>query len=63
MRSYWETTNHVVFPRDFEPTIEANIAFACRAIRTVRDAGGHVYLMPLRVKLERYLAPIQQELG
>jgi methylenetetrahydrofolate reductase (NADPH) len=62
-RSYWETTNHVVFPHDFEPTIEANIAFACRAIRTVRDAGGHVYLMPLRVKLERYLAPIQQRLG
>ncbi|NVN13314.1 methylenetetrahydrofolate reductase [Nguyenibacter vanlangensis] len=61
-RSYWETTNHVVFPRDFEATLEANIGFACRAIRTVRAAGGHVYLMPLRVKPARYLAPIQQAL-
>ncbi|MBB2201868.1 methylenetetrahydrofolate reductase [Gluconacetobacter tumulisoli] len=58
-RSYWETTNHVVFPRDFASTIDANVAFACDAIRTVRAQGGHVYLMPLRVKLSRYLAPIQ----
>ncbi|MFT8422582.1 MAG: methylenetetrahydrofolate reductase [Gluconacetobacter sp.] len=62
-RSYWETTNHVVFPHGFDLTLEANIAFAVRAIRAVRAAGGHVYLMPLRVSLAAYLGPIQQALG
>jgi len=57
-RSYWETTNHVVFPQDFTPTLDANIAFARHAMRQVAQAGGHVYLMPLRVKLAAYLAPL-----
>ncbi|MFS3134299.1 methylenetetrahydrofolate reductase [Gluconacetobacter sacchari] len=62
-RSYWETTNHVVFPHGFDLTLEANIAFAVRAIGAIGAAGGHVYLMPLRVKLDAYLGPIQQALG
>ncbi|GBQ63288.1 5,10-methylenetetrahydrofolate reductase [Ameyamaea chiangmaiensis NBRC 103196] len=57
-RSYWETTNHVVFPRDFAPTLDANIAFARETMRTVAAEGGSVYLMPLRVRLERYLPPL-----
>ncbi|MCH4091005.1 methylenetetrahydrofolate reductase [Acetobacter sp.] len=57
-RSYWETTNHIVFPHDFAPTLEENIAFARKAIRSVRADGGSVYLMPLRVKLPSYLAPL-----
>lgn len=58
-RSYWETTNHIVFPRDFEPTMEANLTFAEQAIREVRDDGDSVYLMPLRVKLANYLRPLE----
>ncbi|WP_208630007.1 methylenetetrahydrofolate reductase [Gluconacetobacter entanii] len=57
-RSYWETTNHVIFHHDFEPTMEANIAFARQMMRTVRAQGGNVYLMPLRVNLQRYLVPL-----
>jgi len=57
-RSYWETTNKVLFPHDFEPTLEANIDFARAAMKLVRQEGGNVYLMPLRVKLERYLPPL-----
>ncbi|NHO32783.1 methylenetetrahydrofolate reductase [Acetobacter fallax] len=62
-RSYWETTNHIVFPQDFEPTLDANIAFAETAIRDIRDDGGNVYLMPLRVKLASYLGPLAGVLG
>ena len=58
-RSYWETTNHVIFPHDFDPTLEANIAFARQMMDTVAQAGGNTYLMPLRVKLERYLIPLR----
>ncbi|NHN88985.1 methylenetetrahydrofolate reductase [Acetobacter conturbans] len=61
-RSYWETTNHIVFPRDFEPTMDANLAFAEKAIREVRADGESVYLMPLRVKLENYLKPLSDVL-
>ncbi|GBQ43226.1 methylenetetrahydrofolate reductase [Komagataeibacter europaeus] len=59
-RSYWETTNHVIFPHDFDPTLDANIAFARQMMDTVAQAGGNTYLMPLRVNLERYLAPLRR---
>jgi methylenetetrahydrofolate reductase (NADPH) len=61
-RAYWERTNRVVFPGDFEPTIEANIAFAQDVLRVVRERGDSAYLMPLRVKLENYLPPLQDVL-
>ena len=54
-RSYWETTNKVVFPREFAPTMAWNKAFAARALSTVRDLGGNAYLMPVRVNLSDYL--------
>ena len=54
-RSYWETTNHILFPHDFEPTLEANIAFARQMMDVVARAGGNTYIMPLRINLERYL--------
>ncbi|MCE2575782.1 methylenetetrahydrofolate reductase [Komagataeibacter sp. FNDCR2] len=60
-RSYWETTNHVIFPPHFEPTIEANIAFARQMMEAVARAGGNTYLMPLRVNLARYLTPLRKE--
>lgn len=61
-RSYWETTNHIVFPRDFQPTLEANITFARKAIAEVRKEGHSVYMMPLRVRLSSYLGPLAEVL-
>lgn len=58
-RSYWETTNHVVFPHDFTPTLDANIHFAQTVLKQLSAENGRVYLMPLRVKLEQYLPPLQ----
>lgn len=57
-RSYWETTNHVVFPKDFEPTLDANIRFAQTVLRCLSQEKGRAYLMPLRVKLDQYLPPL-----
>lgn len=57
-KSYWEVTNRVVFPKHFEPTLEANIAFAQRALTLIKQTNSHTYLMPLRVKLEKYLPPL-----
>lgn len=54
-RSYWETTNKVVFPRAFRPTMAWNKDFARRAIDAVSELGCNAYLMPLRVNLGEYL--------
>ena len=62
-RSYWETTNHVVFPKDFEPTLEANIHFAQTVLRHLSQEKGRAYLMPLRVKLDQYLPPLIEALA
>jgi methylenetetrahydrofolate reductase (NADPH) len=54
-RAYWAKSNHVIFPRDFAPTLEWNQRFARCALEFLRGAGGNVYFMPIRVDLERYL--------
>jgi len=58
-RAYWERVNHVVFPTDFEPKLEANIAFAREILSLVRERGDNAYLMPLRVSLDAYLTPLR----
>lgn len=57
-RAYWETKNHAVFPQDFAPTMDWNIAFARRALARARELGSHAYIMPIRVDLAQYLPPI-----
>jgi methylenetetrahydrofolate reductase (NADPH) len=57
-RAYWEVTNKVVFPQEFEPTLAWNTAFARRAMDFVREAGGNAYLMPIRIDLRKYLAEL-----
>ncbi|MDR6183897.1 methylenetetrahydrofolate reductase [Asaia bogorensis] len=58
-RAYWERVNHVVFPSDFEPKLDANIAFARTILEAVRARGESAYLMPLRVPLADYLTPLR----
>ena len=43
-KAYWETTNRVIFPTGFSPTLEM-----------IRDLGGNAYFMPIRVNLTQYL--------
>lgn len=54
-QAYWETTNQVVFPSGFTPTLHWNRRFAQRAIPTIQEAGGNIYFMPIRVDLTSYL--------
>lgn len=62
-RAYWERVNHVVFPQDFEPSLEANIAFAREVLRFAVEQGDNAYLMPLRVDLAAYLGPLRDVMG
>lgn len=54
-KAYWETTNRVVFPRDFAPDMAWNRDFARAALKLVQTRGGNAYLMPIRVDLGTYL--------
>lgn len=55
---YWEKRNNVVFPKDFEPTLEWNRAFAERAVEYVNKNGGNLYFMPIKVDIVQYLKGI-----
>ncbi len=54
-QAYWETTNRVIFPSGFMPTPDWNRNFAVQSVQTVRDLGGNIYFMPIRVNLTTYL--------
>jgi len=60
-KSYWETKNQVVFPKDFEPTLAWSIAFARDVLAEARAKGEHVYLMPIRTGIDEYLGGIFAE--
>jgi methylenetetrahydrofolate reductase (NADPH) len=54
-RRYWETKNHAVFPRDFEPTLRWSRSFAARALAFARERGTDLYFMPIRIHLAEWL--------
>jgi methylenetetrahydrofolate reductase (NADPH) len=54
-QAYWETTNRIVFPSGFEPTLEWNRTFAISAVEAIRALEANVYFMPIRVNLTKYL--------
>jgi methylenetetrahydrofolate reductase (NADPH) len=55
-QAYWQTTNRVVFPIGFTPTLDWNRDFAVKAVRAIRGFEGNVYFMPIRVNLSAYLS-------
>lgn len=59
-KSYWEITNKVIFPHNFETSLQANIDFAKKALQMIKKTNQNAYLMPLRVKLTTYLSPLQE---
>lgn len=53
-KKYWETRNHVVFPMDFQPTLEWNIEFSRRALAYTEQTNSNIYFMPIKVDLTAY---------
>lgn len=54
-RSYWESTNKVVFPSTFKADMESNITLGQRLLKTIQHAHSNAYIMPLRVDIRPYL--------
>ena len=59
-RAYWEKMNQVIFPSDFKPTYEWNIAFAQKVLNFCLTNGGNAYFMPIKIDLEKYFLPIEE---
>ncbi|MEE8657627.1 Methylenetetrahydrofolate reductase [Acetobacteraceae bacterium EV16G] len=57
-RAYWENVNHVVFARDFDASLSANIAFAQKMLDFVIREKSNIYFMPLRIDLDAYLGAL-----
>jgi methylenetetrahydrofolate reductase (NADPH) len=58
-RAYWERVNRVAFPADFVPTLKWNQAFALRLLSEAAARGDNAYLMPIKVDIDSYLAPLE----
>jgi methylenetetrahydrofolate reductase (NADPH) len=56
--SYWESKNNVVFPKNFEPTLEWNVDFAKKALEFTKIRKSNIYFMPIKVDLRTYLEAI-----
>ncbi len=57
-QAYWETTNRIVFPSAFVPTLEWNRSFAIAAVEMIRSLEANVYFMPIKVDLAKYLGEL-----
>lgn len=56
--SYWRNKNNVIFPKDFEPTLEWNVAFARKVVEFAKAHNQNVYLMPIKAKIMPYLGGV-----
>lgn len=54
-RIYWEEKNKVIFPKNFDFSMESHIAFTKTIISWAAVANRGVYLMPIRVSVKEYL--------
>lgn len=57
-RLYWEKTNQVDFPRQFEPTLEYAAQLTADLIEVASAHGQHAYLMPIRIAPLEYLKAV-----
>ena len=59
--SYWRNKNNVIFPKDFEPTLEWNVAFARKVVEFAKAHNQNVYLMPIKAKIMPYLEGVLKD--
>jgi methylenetetrahydrofolate reductase (NADPH) len=60
-KSYWETKNSVVFPKNFKADMAWNIKFAKQMMKLAANTDGNIYFMPIRIEPVKYLQNIFSE--
>ncbi|MBO6177791.1 MAG: methylenetetrahydrofolate reductase [Selenomonadaceae bacterium] len=53
--NYWERKNNVIFPRNFEPTLDWSIDFAKKVLDFAEKNEENLYLMPIKSNLLEYV--------
>ena len=56
--TYWTKRNNVLFPKGFVPELSWNKDFSCEVLQYLRQNGGHVYFMPIKVPVVDYLTGV-----
>jgi methylenetetrahydrofolate reductase (NADPH) len=59
--NYWTSRNNVVFPPDFNLSLDYNITIAKAIIEQCKEKNQHNYIMPITCKLSPYLDLILNE--
>jgi len=54
-KNYWESRNRAYFPASFDLSLGWNINFAKEVINYCENCNFHLYLMPIKIDLEKYL--------
>lgn len=57
-RNYWESRNRAIFPRSFTPSLNWNVDFGRNVLGFCKKQGFSVYLMPIMVNINSYLAAL-----
>ncbi len=57
-KHYWEEKNKVVFSKDFDISLEANIEFARSALAFTQEKQASIYFMPIRTGVVEYLSGV-----
>lgn len=55
---YWERVNKVVFPAEFEATLDYNAQLGQRCLDLVAAHKQNAYLMPIRISAQEYLSAL-----
>ena len=55
---WWERVNRIAFPDDFAPTLDDWNRRLHVLLRTVREATGNLYVMPIKAPIDATLAPL-----
>jgi methylenetetrahydrofolate reductase (NADPH) len=55
-RNYWESRNRAIFPKHFRPDLFWNVDFGRRVLRFCEAHRFNLYLMPIKMDIESYLA-------
>ncbi len=59
--NYWVSRNNVIFPSDFELTIDYNVRIGKKIIQISKDANQNNYIMPIKSNVKDYLGRLFDE--
>lgn len=57
-RSYWESKNEAIFPKNFDLSYPGNVELARIILKRAKDRNTNIYFMPIRTEPVRYLRDV-----